>query len=219
MIVNEKDLAFSGRILDNVHGFIEYTEAEGQIVEMLLFKRMQSIKQLSIVNWIFPGSEHTRYVHSLGVMHICDRIAKHLELSNGQRRIVRFAGLLHDIGHYPLSHVGEFPYKKNPEKIDKDHFCKSINLSVKNKIDTFSIKFESDFMASASKGHYEYIGAEIIKNNLDIRKIIEDECEDENVIEKICDMITGNVDRNNVRMLFLFKFYIQNWMPMESTIC
>ena len=61
-------IKFTDKILDNVHGFIEYSDAEKEVMNTLLFKRLQSIKQLSIANWIFPGSEHTRYIHSLGVM-------------------------------------------------------------------------------------------------------------------------------------------------------
>lgn len=108
----EDKIVFVDQILDNVHGFISYTEAERKIIENLYFKRLQSIKQLSVVNWVFPGSEHTRFIHSLGVMHIADQIALSLGLKTEERRIVRLAGLLHDIGHYPLSHVCEAPYKK-----------------------------------------------------------------------------------------------------------
>ena len=55
---------------------------------------------------------NTRFIHSLGVMHIADKIAISLGLTCQDRKIVRLAGLLHDIGHYPLSHVCEAPYKK-----------------------------------------------------------------------------------------------------------
>lgn len=92
----EDKIEFVGRILDNVHGFISYTKAEEKIINTLLFKRLQSIKQLSIVNWVFPGSEHTRYIHSLGVMYIADKIALQLNLTIRERKIVRLAGLLHD---------------------------------------------------------------------------------------------------------------------------
>ena len=63
--MEEDRIEFTGQVLDNVHGFIPYTDAERKIIETQLFKRLQSIKQLSVVNWVFPGSEHTRYVHSL----------------------------------------------------------------------------------------------------------------------------------------------------------
>lgn len=92
--MSARNMEFVGRVLDNVHGFIYYTRAEERIMNTLLFKRLQSIKQLSIVNWVFPGSEHTRYIHSLGVMYIADKMAMHLSLSDEERKIVRLAGLL-----------------------------------------------------------------------------------------------------------------------------
>lgn len=58
-------IKFVGQILDNVHGFIPYTAAEKKIMETQLFKRLQSIKQLSVVNWVYPGSEHTSVLLSL----------------------------------------------------------------------------------------------------------------------------------------------------------
>lgn len=76
------DIVFVGQILDNVHGFIPYTDAEEKIIESLYFKRLQSIKQLSVVNWVFPGSEHTRFIHSLGVMHIADKISYKYEVGS-----------------------------------------------------------------------------------------------------------------------------------------
>lgn len=123
---------FVGKILDNVHGFMPYTEAEEKIMNTLLFKRLQSIKQLSIANWVFPGSEHTRYVHSLGVMHIADKMAISLNLTVKERKILRLAGLLHDIGHYPLSHVCEFPYKKPFALLDMSDraFCCEVNIII-----------------------------------------------------------------------------------------
>lgn len=101
-IIMEEKIEFVGQVLDNVHGFIPYTAAEKKIIETQLFKRLQSIKQLSVVNWVFPGSEHTRFIHSLGVMHIADKMAISLGLSVKERKILRLAGLLHDIGHISI---------------------------------------------------------------------------------------------------------------------
>ena len=72
-------IEFVDRILDPVHGFIDVTQVEKEIIELPIFKRMQSLKQLSLTNWVFPGAEHTRYMHSLGVMHIADLMAKNLK--------------------------------------------------------------------------------------------------------------------------------------------
>ena len=51
-------------------------------------------------------------------MYIADKMALQLKLSDTDRKIIRIAGLLHDIGHYPLSHVCESPYKKGMENYD-----------------------------------------------------------------------------------------------------
>lgn len=198
----KQDLVFKGRILDNVHGFIYYTEAEERIINTSLFKRLQSIKQLSIVNWVFPGSEHTRYIHSLGVMYIADKIAIQLGLSIEERRIARLAGLLHDIGHYPLSHVCEYPYKESLESFPDDGFCKHVNKHVKHKIDQLDNKVNWEYMKKSGGYHHEQIGADIVCNNKEIRDIIVNECND-TAPEIIADMIIGNVERKQTNPLLV----------------
>lgn len=196
------DIEFVGRVLDNVHGFIYYTRAEDQIINTLLFKRLQSIKQLSIVNWVFPGSEHTRYIHSLGVMYIADKIAMRLGLGLKERKIVRIAGLLHDVGHYPLSHVCEFPYKKNLESFPDESFCTQINQKVLSQIKAFGEKENSQYMEQSMGCHHEKIGAHIVCNNEEIRTIIINECGPD-APDIIADMITGNIERRDTNPLLV----------------
>lgn len=196
---------FVGKILDNVHGFIPYTAAEEKIISTLLFKRLQSIKQLSVVNWVFPGSEHTRFIHSLGVMHIADKIAISLNLTTEERKILRLAGLLHDIGHYPLSHVCEAPYKKPIflEDLPDTELCKKINSDIVDSIDTFSVEGKTTLMTKSDGRHHEAIGAIIVRNNEEIRKIIIEECSDEHAPDIIADIITGNVERKETDPLLV----------------
>ena len=193
---------FVGRVLDNVHGFIYYTAAEERIMQTALFKRLQSIKQLSIVNWIFPGSEHTRYIHSLGVMYVADKIALRLDLSYKERKMVRMAGLLHDIGHYPLSHVCETPYKKGFDIYLDEEFCKNINKKVKWDIDTLEDNPKSQYMEQSTGYHHEKIGANIICYNSEIKDIIEAEC-GKDAPDIIADMIIGNTERKNMNPLLV----------------
>lgn len=195
----DKELEFESHILDNVHGFIPYTSDEKKIMQTQLFKRLQSIKQLSVVNWVFPGSEHTRYIHSLGVMHIADKMAVSMKLSNRERRILRMAGLLHDIGHYPLSHVGEMPYnsaesmelfsEKKPET-----FCRRINKDVVDKIKNYKYRPKTHLMKTRDGWHHEAVGAAIVRHNEDIREILEAALgPDAHLI--VSDIICGNVER------------------------
>ena len=183
------------RVLDNVHGFIQYTDTERKIIESRLFKRLQSIKQQSIANWVFPGSEHTRFIHSLGVMYLSDKIARRFSiLTHDEIKIVRLAGLLHDIGHYPLSHVGEYPYKESMASFQEEEYCQRVNEGVKRRIDSYSFKPKTSFMEPSGGNHHERIGAQLVLSNKEIRDLICSECGNEapQIIE---DMIVGNVQR------------------------
>ena len=199
---NEQRISFAGKILDNVHGFIFYTEAEEKIINTLLFKRLQSIKQLSVADWVFPGSEHTRYIHSLGVMYIADKIAVKLGIDDKDRKIIRLAGLLHDIGHYPLSHVCEFPYRTELESFPDDAFCESINKEVKEKIESIDNHISDNYMKKSSGFHHEQIGSNIVLYNEEITKIIKEEC-GEGAPEIISDMIVGNIEHPSTNPLFV----------------
>lgn len=201
----ESKIVFVGQILDNVHGFISYTAAEKRIMDTQLFKRLQSIKQLSVVNWVFPGSEHTRFIHSLGVMHIADQMAISLKLDDSERKILRLAGLLHDIGHYPLSHVCEAPYKKplTMEELPDNALCRDINERIRSDIDSFSIGVKTTLMSKSDGLHHEAIGALIVRNNPEIRQIVIDECQNKHAPDIIADIIVGNVEREETDPLLV----------------
>lgn len=195
--VMDEKIKFVGQILDNVHSFIPYTAAEKKIIDTQLFKRLQSIKQLSVVNWVFPGSEHTRFIHSLGVMHIADKMAASLGLPDEERKILRLAGLLHDIGHYPLSHVCEAPYRSpmTLEELPDSEFCCYLNKNVREKINSFAIEPKTTLMSKSTGRHHEAIGALTVRSNEEIRKIIIDECGYDYAPDVIADIIIGNVER------------------------
>jgi len=95
------------RVRDPVHGFIPYTREEGALIDTPPLQRLRTITQLAFTSLVYPGATHSRFEHSLGVMHIAGRIADRVKLSVPERRLVRLAALLHDIGHLPFSHAGE----------------------------------------------------------------------------------------------------------------
>lgn len=201
---NEYRIEFVDRILDPVHGFIDLTQVEKELIELPIFKRMQSLKQLSLTNWVFPGAEHTRYMHSLGVMYIADLMASNLKdedyrpvFTDGQRQVLRLAGLLHDIGHYPLSHVTEFVYLHN--LFENDDKLSDHNSRVKKEIDALNEEISSsvDYMKSrySKPMHHETIGTKVIENNPAIKGIIEKYCPFID-LHDIEDIIVGCVDRN-----------------------
>lgn len=93
-------------VRDPIHGFIQYEDKEERIINTRVFQRLRNIKQLALASYVYPGALHTRFDHSLGVMHLARKIAERLELSK-KIKIVTLAGLLHDIGHGPFSHISE----------------------------------------------------------------------------------------------------------------
>jgi HD superfamily phosphohydrolase len=96
---------------DPIHGLVRLTKQEVQIVNTAVFQRLRRIRQLALADQVYPGATHTRFEHSLGVLHIAHRILERLDnleqLFDNDIIAVRLAALLHDVGHGPFSHVSE----------------------------------------------------------------------------------------------------------------
>jgi hypothetical protein len=99
---------------DPVHGYIKLYDYERKIVDTPIFQRLRRIKQLTVVDYAYPGAVHTRFSHSLGVMHVAGVFTQELMdkipgISPDERQkyyyLMRLWGLVHDIGHGPFSHL------------------------------------------------------------------------------------------------------------------
>ncbi len=102
-------------IRDPIYGFIKPADKELQIIDTLPLQRLRRIKQLALANLVYPGATHTRFDHSLGVYHVASLISEQLLPGSEyqeQRNTIRYAALLHDVGHGPFSHVSETVLKK-----------------------------------------------------------------------------------------------------------
>ncbi|MDN3505274.1 MAG: HD domain-containing protein [Rhabdochlamydiaceae bacterium] len=111
----------SKKIFDALHGFIHLNAIESQVAEHQSFRRLIDVRQLGVSYLVYPGATHSRYEHSLGVMHIATEIfdnfieklddkgiLKNLAMhSNIYRQVLRLAALCHDLGHLPFSHTAE----------------------------------------------------------------------------------------------------------------
>lgn len=94
------------QVRDPVHGFIWLHDSEVKLLDTPAIQRLRQISQLAMANLVYPGAVHTRFDHSLGVTHVAGLMADEL-LNKDDVPLVRFAALLHDIGHGPFSHVSE----------------------------------------------------------------------------------------------------------------
>jgi len=96
------------RLRDPVHNFIQLYEDEKRLLDTRVLQRLRGIAQLAMAYLVYPGAVHTRFDHSLGVMHLSGLMAKELGLGKDDTDLVRLAALLHDVGHGPFSHVSEY---------------------------------------------------------------------------------------------------------------
>jgi HD superfamily phosphohydrolase len=117
-------------IIDPIHDFIRVYDHELQLIDNPIFQRLRRIRQLSGAHLTYPSAQHTRFEHSLGVMHISGQAGYVLNekgiLKSDEIEILRLAGLLHDIGHGPFSHLFEEIIQK--KKISHEDFGKAIIL-------------------------------------------------------------------------------------------
>ena len=117
-------------IIDPIHDFIRVYEHELKIIDTPIFQRLRRIRQLSGAHLVYPGAQHTRFEHSLGVMHIANQAGNVLYekgiIQGDDIKNLRLSGLLHDIGHGPFSHLFEEIIQK--KKISHEDFGKKIIL-------------------------------------------------------------------------------------------
>ncbi|EFJ23929.1 hypothetical protein SELMODRAFT_102606 [Selaginella moellendorffii] len=100
-------------ILDNLHGNTYVDPLSLKFVDSLQFQRLRDIKQLGLCYLVYPGASHSRFEHSLGVYKLArmtvENLAKNvppeLGITASDITTVSLAGLLHDVGHGPFSHV------------------------------------------------------------------------------------------------------------------
>ncbi len=98
---------------DPIHSEIYLYPLEILAVDTRPVQRLRSLSQLVGAELVYPGASHTRFAHSLGVMHIAGLYANRLGVGQSRLRIIRLAGLLHDVGHGPFSHqFDDVVYKK-----------------------------------------------------------------------------------------------------------
>lgn len=104
----------STQIRDSLYDLMPLTAEDVAIINHPAFLRLDGIQQLGFASRVWPGAKHTRFEHSLGVMHLTRRAVNHLRvlpegafITDTDAQVVIAAALLHDIGHYPFSHAIE----------------------------------------------------------------------------------------------------------------
>src|SRR5262245_13179216 len=103
---------------DPIHNLITFQDDPADrlllhLIDTPEVQRLRRIKQLGFSEQVFPGANHSRFAHSLGVLHVTKKFLTQFDqvtgerLEDSQRALLLAAALLHDIGHGPFSHAFE----------------------------------------------------------------------------------------------------------------
>ncbi len=102
-------------VIDPVHGHMYFPGLVCDAIDTPQVQRLRELKQLGTAYYVFPGSSHNRFEHSLGTCHLATNMYEGLRRSSGRavrqnlshmdKLSIQLAGLCHDLGHGPFSHV------------------------------------------------------------------------------------------------------------------
>ena len=180
-------------VYDPLYGFIRLTDTEYKIIHSPYYQRLRWIKQLGFSNYIFPGAEHNRFAHAMGVMHMADQIVRAIGMAVSDEKLysvgahdvatnfhkcMRISALLHDIGTFPFSHTCEGAYIKHGDS-----------------------SFKPQDRGKPLPNNHEHLGAFILKNtNFEggITKILEDDGIDFQEISRYVKGISSDILGNQI---------------------
>ena len=171
-------------INDPLYGCIGLSKTEVQLLDTRAMQRLRRIRQMGFASYVFPSGEHSRFVHSLGVLCIMGKMCEHLYRLYGlpestsevcftleDAKKVRIAALLHDIGHFPFSHLSECVYSYIDNVKMTDEIVEGLADSIHTN-DQLLCNI-ANFKKRKEKDH-EHLGAEVIKKDHEVSKILSD---------------------------------------------
>ncbi len=155
---------------DPLYGFIGLTSKEVELLGTPVVQRLRRIKQLGNTHLVYPSACHSRFEHTLGVLHIATRMAQELELNDDETKIVRYTALLHDVGHGPLSHNFETILESvNKREISHEDITRKI-IEADEKIDRI-LGDEKEGVLSLFDERTTTVNREIVSGNIDADRL------------------------------------------------
>ncbi|MDX9690861.1 MAG: HD domain-containing protein [Acholeplasmataceae bacterium] len=159
---------------DPLYGYIHVDyELIKNLINTSLFQRLRRIRQLSGVQMVFHGAEHSRFSHSLGVYEIANRFLTvpdvNMALNEREKLIFLCSALLHDIGHGAYSHAFEDIFGVNHEKIGAKLIEQNKELS--SLLNTIDDHFASDVASVIRKTKKYPLIEQFISSQLDVDRL------------------------------------------------
>ena len=137
------------KIHDVLYGYIEITPLMSRIIDTPEFQRLHYIKQCGLLYKVFPTTKHSRFEHSIGVYHCTNLLLASLERNSVEplhvdqhtKELISIAGLCHDLGHGPFSHLYDLHLENNDIslQISKTHEERSCDI-FRRIVDKYELK-------------------------------------------------------------------------------
>jgi len=153
-------------IKDTVHGFIRLDDLAISLMDTHEMQRLRRVKQLGFANLVYPGANHTRFEHSLGVLHLAELLLNKLDADvlKDIKDEIRAASLIHDVGHMPLSHSIESVLV---EKYGKGHEYFTIGGGLLEVINQFGL--DKVLIEQLIRGESQF--SQIISSDVDVDRM------------------------------------------------
>lgn len=181
--MNEMDYSreFNYKIInDPLYGCIGLSKTEVELIDTRAMQRLRHIKQMGFASYVYPSGEHSRFVHSLGVLCIMGKMCEHLFRKYGKStspelkftiedaKLLRAAALLHDVGHFPFSHLSECVFSYIDSRSSDYEMIENYKTIEES---AASICLISNFKKRKEKDH-EHMGKIVIERDTEIRNIL-----------------------------------------------
>lgn len=95
-------------IKDVIYRFVTVPSLCRAFMDTAEFNRLRNIKQLGLAHLVYPSATHSRFEHSIGVMHLAGKVADVLNISGREKDLLQLAAMFHDVGHVALSHLFDY---------------------------------------------------------------------------------------------------------------
>ncbi len=161
---------------DPIYGFVQIPNTiVYDLIEHPYFQRLRNIKQTGFASIVYPGSNHTRFHHALGCLHLMQKAVstlrdKKIEITEQEEKAVYIAILLHDIGHGPFSHALESEIVENThhetislkimEQLNKE-FSGELTLAIK----IFNKQYHKNFLSQLIAGQLDIDRLDYLKRD------------------------------------------------------
>ncbi|MCL4494743.1 MAG: HD domain-containing protein [Firmicutes bacterium] len=161
---------------DPVHGYIYVNDSLiWDLINTREMQRLRRIRQLGTSYVTYPGGEHSRFSHSLGVYEVIRQIVQAFSRNAYEwpleyNQLVMAAGLLHDIGHAPFSHALEKVIGLRHE-VWTERIILNPSTEVHQVLKQFQQQFPFDVAAVINKTHPQKLVVSLVSGQLDADRL------------------------------------------------